>query len=44
MPPARPPMNRPLNEMEMELLAKAWYVKWTPAFQNPLVVTQVVNA
>jgi len=35
--------NRPLNEMEMELLAKAWYVKWTPAFQNPLVVTQVVN-
>lgn len=35
--------KRPPNEMEMELLARAWYVKWTPAFQNPRVVTQVVN-
>ena len=34
---------KPLNEMEMEFLAKAWFVKWTPAFQNPQVVTQVVT-
>ena len=32
-----------LNEMQMEFLAKAYFVKWTPAFQNPKVVTQVVN-
>jgi hypothetical protein len=35
--------TRPLNEMQMEFLAKAYFVKWTQAFQNPKVVTQVVN-
>jgi len=35
--------TRPLNEMQMEFLARAYFVKWTPAFQNPRVVTQVVN-
>jgi hypothetical protein len=35
--------RRPLNEMEMQFLARAYFVKWTPAFQNPRVVTQVVK-
>jgi len=35
--------TRPLNEMQMELLARAYYVKWTPAYQNPKVVAQVVK-
>ena len=26
--------TKPLNEMQMEFLAKAYFVKWTPAFQN----------
>jgi hypothetical protein len=34
---------RPLNEMQMEFLARAYFVKWTPAFQNPKVVSQVVK-
>jgi hypothetical protein len=34
---------RPLNEMQMEFLARAYFVKWTPAFQNPKVVAQVVS-
>ena len=34
---------RPLNEMQMEFLARAYFVKWTPAFQNPKVVVQVVK-
>ena len=35
--------KRPLNEMQMQFLARAYFVKWTPAFQNPEVVTQVVG-
>ena len=35
--------TRPLNEMQMEFLARAYFVKWTPAFQKPKVVTQVVK-
>lgn len=35
--------KRPLNEMQMEFLARAYFVKWTPAFQNPQVVAQVVK-
>jgi len=31
-----------LNEMQMQFLARAYFVKWTPAYQNPKVVTQVV--
>lgn len=34
---------RPLNEMQVQFLAKAYFVKWTPAFQNPKVVTQVIK-
>jgi len=33
---------RPLNEMQMEFLARAYHVKWTPAYHNPKVVQQVV--
>ena len=35
--------GRPLNEMQMEFLARAYFVKWTPAFQNPRVAAQVVK-
>ena len=35
---------RPLNEMQMQFLAKAYFVKWTPAYQNSKVVTQVVKS
>jgi hypothetical protein len=35
---------RPLNEMQMQFLARAYFVKWTPAFRNPKVVTHVVNS
>jgi hypothetical protein len=35
--------TRPLNEMQMEFLAKAYFVKWTPAFQDPKVITQVLK-
>ena len=35
--------TRPLNEMEIQFLARAYFVKWTPAFQNPKVVAQVLN-
>ncbi len=34
---------RPLNEMQMEFLARAYFVKWTPAFQNSRVVAQIVS-
>jgi hypothetical protein len=34
---------KPLNEMQMQFLARACFVKWTPAFQNPKVVTRVLN-
>jgi hypothetical protein len=34
---------RPLDEMQMELLARAYFVKWTPAFHNPNVLRQVVK-
>jgi hypothetical protein len=32
-----------LNEMQMQFLARAYFVKWTPAFQNPQVVEQVAH-
>ena len=35
--------TRPLNEMQMEFLARAYFVKWTPAFENPKVVKQVLQ-
>ena len=33
----------PLNEMQMEFLARAYFVTWTPANRNPKVVAQVVK-
>ncbi len=35
--------SRPLNEMQMEFLARAYLVKWTAAYQNSNVVSQVVK-
>ena len=34
---------RPLNEMQMNLLARAYFVKWTPAFQNAKVPAQILK-
>jgi hypothetical protein len=34
---------KPLNEMQLEFLARSYFVRWTPAFQNPKVVAQVVK-
>jgi len=34
---------KPLTETEMQFLARAYFVKWTPAFQNPKVIAQVVK-
>lgn len=36
--------KRPLNQMQALLLAKAYFVKWTVAFQNPKVVEQVIRS
>jgi hypothetical protein len=35
--------TRPLNEMEIQFLAKAYFVKWTPAFQNPKAVARILD-
>ena len=35
--------DRPLDQMQMQFLARAYTVKWTPAFQNPAVVSQIVK-
>src|ERR1039457_7180737 len=35
--------TKPLNEMQIEFLARAYSVKWTPAFQNPKVIALVVK-
>src|SRR6185369_17394357 len=34
--------KRPVNQMQAQLLAKAYFVKWTTAFQNPKAVEQVI--
>ena len=36
--------TRPLNEMQMEFLARAYSVKWTPAHENSNVVLLVVKS
>jgi hypothetical protein len=33
----------PLDQMQMELLARAYHVKWTPAYQNQQVVRAVIK-
>jgi hypothetical protein len=34
----------PLNQPQMQFLAKAYFVKWTSAFQNPQAVAQVLKS
>ncbi len=34
--------KRPLNQMQLHLLARAWSVAWTPAHRDPRVVSQLV--
>lgn len=36
--------KKPLTQMQMHFLAKAYWVKWTAAYQNPLVVEQVARS
>ncbi|MDR3406090.1 MAG: hypothetical protein P4L99_26625 [Chthoniobacter sp.] len=36
--------RRPLDQMQAQLLARAYFVKWTVAFQNPKVVEQVIKS
>ena len=35
--------SKPLNQMQMQLMARAWYVKWTPAVLNPRAADQVLK-
>lgn len=35
--------SRPVNQMQAQLLAKAYFVKWTTAFENSKVVEQVIR-
>ena len=35
--------STPLNEMQMEFLARSYFVKWTAAYQNPTVIDQLVR-
>ena len=35
--------KKPLNQMELEFLARAYFVKWTRAYQNPQAVVQVLK-
>ena len=36
--------RRPLSQMQAQLLAKAYFVEWTIAFQNPKTVEQVMRS
>ena len=35
--------NSPINQMQMQFLAKAYHVKWCAAYQNPQVIAQVAQ-
>jgi hypothetical protein len=35
--------GEPLDQMQLELIAKAYHVKWTPAYQNATVVQAVIK-
>jgi hypothetical protein len=35
--------KKPLGQEQMHLLAQAWHVKWTPAFQNKDAVQQIIK-
>lgn len=34
---------KPLNQQQMHLLSRAYFVPWTPAFHNPQAVTQIIK-
>jgi hypothetical protein len=36
--------DKPVSQMQMQLLAKAYDVKWTRAYQNPRTVEQILNS
>lgn len=36
--------TRPLNQMQMQLLAKAYRVKWTSAYQNPKTIARILSS
>lgn len=36
--------DRPLNQMQMQFLARAYFVKWTHAYQSPEVITRVLQS
>jgi hypothetical protein len=35
--------EKPIHQMKMQFLAKAYYVKWTTAYQNPQVIKQIIK-
>lgn len=35
---------RPLNQPQLQFLARAYYVKWTPAYQNPQVAGRALQS
>jgi hypothetical protein len=35
--------TKPIHQMKMQFLAKAYYVKWTTAYQNPQVIKQIIK-
>ena len=36
--------TNPLNQMQMQFLARAYFVQWTPAFHNPKAVERVLKS
>ena len=35
--------DRPPNQMQIQFLARAYRIRWTPAYHNPVVITQIVR-
>lgn len=36
--------TRPLNQPQQELVARAYFVKWTPIYQNPQAINRIVQS
>ncbi|HEY0076579.1 MAG TPA: hypothetical protein VGB77_20990 [Abditibacteriaceae bacterium] len=36
--------TRPLNQVQMEFIARAYFVKWTQAYQNPQAITRILQS
>lgn len=36
--------SKPINQMQAQLLARAYFVKWSAAYQNPKAVAQVIQS